>query len=95
MTTTRTTEQAIEQHLEQLSWMIHDAKRELAEAAQQMARRAAEGVKDTEALKADAPCSLTWVEFAEGDLRQAREAKLQLTRLLEQETLLQSVLKRG
>jgi hypothetical protein len=45
-------------------------------------------------MLADEPCSLTWVEFAEGDLREAWEAKAHLTKLLEQQEFLLSVIKR-
>ncbi len=43
-----------------------------------MLRRAQGAVKDTEALLTDQPCSMSWVDFAEGDLRAAREAKQNL-----------------
>ena len=89
MTTTNTTNQAIAQYLEQLDWMIADAKRELANAAKSMARRAAEAVEDTDRLLADQPCSLSWIEFAEGDLRTAREAKARLRELIAQQKMLQ------
>ena len=89
MTTTNATNQAIAQYLEQLDWMIADAKRELANAAKSMARRAAEAVEDTDRLLADQPCSLSWIEFAEGDLRTAREAKARLRELIAQQKMLQ------
>ena len=89
MTTTNATNQAIAQYLDQLDWMIADAKRELANAAKSMARRAAEAVEDTDRLLADQPCSLSWIEFAEGDLRTAREAKARLRELIAQQKMLQ------
>jgi hypothetical protein len=76
------------QYIETLNWMIADAKRDMAEAARTMARRAAEATQDADALLADGPCSLSWVEFAESDLRNAREAKNRLKNLIEQHKLL-------
>jgi hypothetical protein len=95
MTTTDETQQAVTQYLAQLDWMIADAKRELAAAAKAMARRAAEAVDNADAMLADQPCSLTWVEFAESDLRTAREAKDRLNRLIEQQKMLQFVAKQS
>ncbi len=46
---------------------------------------ALKAIKDTEALLADQPCSMSWVDFAEGDLRAAREARAELAKLLEQQ----------
>ncbi len=51
-------------------------------------------VKDTEALLADQPCSMSWVDFAEGDLRAAREAKAELAKLLEQQKMLEFFLRK-
>ena len=95
MATTNATNQAIAQYLEQIDWMIADAKRELANAAKSMARRAAEAVEDTDRLLADQPCSLSWIEFAEGDLRTAREAKARLRELIAQQKMLQFCAKQG
>ncbi len=71
-------EQAIQDQLRRLKWMIPDAKRRMDEAAQCMLRRAQGAIKDTEALLADQPCSMSWVDFAEGDLRAAREQERNL-----------------
>ena len=90
MTTTTTIKnKAIAQHLASLEWMIEDAKKELAKAAEYMVRRAEEAVADSQKMLADEPCSLSWVEFAEGDLRAAREAKARLRGLLDQQKVLQ------
>lgn len=94
-TTTNQTEQAIQTQLQRLEWMIPDAKRKMHEAAQSMLRRAELAVKDSESLLADQPCSLTWVDFAEGDLRTAREARAELTKLYEQQNMLQFFLNKS
>ena len=86
--TTNTTEQAIQERLKRLEWMIPDAQRRLAEVAKEMLRRAEGAVKETESMLASQPCSLMWVEFAESELRNAREAKAQLNSLYEQQTML-------
>ena len=83
-----TTDQVIRGYLAQLDWMIRDEKRELANAAQQMIKRAEEAVKETEAMMADQPCSLMWVEFAEGDFRKANESKTRLNQLLDKHKIL-------
>ena len=70
------------------------SRRRLDEAAQCMLRRAQGAVKDTEALLADQPGSMSWVDFAEGDLRAAREAKAELAKLLEQQKLLEFFLRK-
>ena len=87
-------EQAIQDQLRRLKWMIPDAMRRMDEAAQCMLRRAQGAVKDTEALLADQPCSMSWVDFAEGDIRAAREAKAELAKLLEQQKMLEFFLRK-
>ena len=84
----KTTEQKIEERLKVLDWEIEDAKRGLAKAAEAMLRRATEAVYQNEALLADKPCSTMWVNFAEGDLREARDAKAKLESLIEKKKLL-------
>ena len=83
-----TLEEKIEKRLEVLDWEIEDAKRDLAKAAEAMLRRATEAVSQNEALLADKPCSTMWVNFAEGDLREARDAKAKLEVLIEKKKLL-------
>ena len=83
-----TLEEKIEKRLEVLDWEIEDAKRDLAKAAEAMLRRATEAVSQNEALLADKPCSTMWVNFAEGDLREARDAKAKLEALIEKKKLL-------
>ena len=87
-TTTNTAEQAIQERLKKLEWMIPDAQRRLAEVAKEMLRRAEGAVKETESMLANQPCSLMWVDFAESELRNAREAKVQLKNLYEQQSML-------
>ena len=82
-------ERAIHDQLRRLSWMIPDAKRRMDEAAQCVLRRAQNAVKATAALLADEPCSMGWVDFAESDLRAAREAKVELAKLYEQKNMLE------
>jgi len=86
--TTNNAEQAIKDQLRRLEWMIPDAKRRMDEAAQCMLRRAQNAVKATEAMLADGAWSLSWVDFAESDLRAAREAKAELMKLYEQQNML-------
>ena len=83
-----TLEEKIEKRLEVLDWEIEDAKRDLAKAAEAMLRRATEAVSQNEALLADQPCSTMWVNFAEGDLREARDAKAKLEALIQKKKLL-------
>ena len=87
-TTTTSAEQAIKDELRRLEWMIPDAQRRLSEVAQTMLRRAERAVKDMEAMMANQPSSTMWVDFAESDLRNAREAKSQLNFLYQQQTML-------
>ena len=91
--TTNNAEQAIQAQLRRLEWMIPDAQRRLAGVAQEMLRRAQNAVHDTDAMLANQPCSMSWVEFAECDLRNAREAKADLTKLYEQQAMLKFFLK--
>jgi hypothetical protein len=87
-TTNTPTTEAIREQLRRLEWMIPDAKRRLAKAADQMLWRAQKAVEDSKAMLADEGCTLNWMEFAEGDLREAKEAKAELTKLYEQQRLL-------
>ncbi len=41
----------------------------------------------------DQPCSLCWTDFADGDLREAKEAKAELNKLYEQQKMLQYLIK--
>ena len=91
---TTSAEQAIKDELRRLEWMIPDAKRRVAKAAEQMLWRAQRAVEDATAMLSDQPCSLSWTEFAEGDLREAKEAKAELNKLYEQQKLLQYLLSR-
>lgn len=92
--TTHPTTQAIQTHLQRLEWMIPDAKRRLANAAEQMLVRAQRAVAESNAMLQDEPCSLIWTEFAEGDVREAKEAKAELNKLYEQQKMLQHLLGR-
>lgn len=93
-TTTHPAAQAIQTQLQRLEWMIPDAKKRVAKAADQMLWRAQRAVEDASAMLNDEPCSLSWTEFAEGDLREAREAKAELNKLYEQQNMLQYLLSR-
>jgi hypothetical protein len=88
-TTKCNAEHAINEQLKRLEWMIPNAQRSVANAAKEMLRRAEDAVKQCEAMVANQPCSLMWVDFAEGDIRVAREAKAQLQNLYEQRNMLQ------
>jgi hypothetical protein len=92
-TTTNPTATAIQEQLQRLEWMIPDAKKRVAKAAEQMLWRAQRAVEDATAMLNDQPCSLSWTEFADGDLREAKEAKADLNKLYEQQKMLQYLLK--
>ena len=92
-TTTNPTASAIQIQLQRLDWMIPDAKKRVAKAAEQMLWRAQRAVEDATAMMSDEPCSLSWTDFADGDLREAKEAKAELNKLYEQQKLLQYLLK--
>jgi len=92
-TTTNPTSHAIQVQLQRLDWMIPDAKKRVAKAAEQMLWRAQRAVEDATAMLNDEPCSLSWTDFADGDLREAKEAKAELNKLYEQQKLLQYMLK--
>ena len=94
-TTSSAIESSIQEQLQRLEWMIPDAKRRLAKAAEQMLWRAKQAVDDATAMISNEPCSLSWPEFAEGDLREAKEAKAELNKLYEQQKLLQYLLSRS
>ena len=87
-TKTTTAEHAIQEKLKRLEWMIPDAQRRLAELAREMLRRAENAVKECDAMIANQACSMMWVEFSESDIRNAREAKAELNKLYEQQSLL-------
>lgn len=93
-TTTHPAAQAIETQLQRLEWMIPDAKKRVAYAAEKMLWRAQRAVEDANAMLKDEPCSLSWTEFAEGDLREAKEAKAELNKLYEQQKMLQYLISR-
>ena len=63
-TTTTTAEQAIQEQLKRLEWIIPDAQRRLDNAAKEMFRRAEDAVKQCDAMITNQPCSLMWVDFA-------------------------------
>lgn len=84
---------AIREQLQRLEWMIPDAKKRVAKAAQQMLWRAQLAVEDATAMLNDQPCSLSWTDFADGDLREAKEAKADLNKLYEQQKMLQYLLR--
>jgi hypothetical protein len=92
-TATNPTASAIQVQLQRLDWMIPDAKKRVAKAAEQMLWRAQRAVEDATAMMSDEPCSLSWTDFADGDLREAKEAKAELNKLYEQQKLLQYLLK--
>lgn len=93
-TTTHPAAQAIETQLQRLEWMIPDAKKRVANAAEKMLWRAQRAVEDANAMLKDEPCGLSWTEFAEGDLREAKEAKAELNKLYEQQKMLQYLISR-
>ncbi len=92
-TTTNPTASAIQVQLQRLDWMIPDARKRVAKAAEQMLWRAQRAVEDATAMLNDQPCSLSWTDFAEGDLREAKEAKAELNKLYEQQKMLQYLIR--
>jgi hypothetical protein len=88
----RTMETTIEARLavrlETVKWEIADARRQMKEAADTMMRRAQEAVTNCEALMNDAPCSLMWTDFAESDVRAAKEARDRLEGLIQTQKML-------
>lgn len=92
-TATSPTVAAINEQLKRLDWMIPDAKKRVAKAAEQMLWRAQRAVEDATAMLNDQPCSLCWTEFADSDLREAKEAKAELNKLYEQQKMLQYLIK--
>ena len=88
-----TTTEKIASELQTADWQIQDVLRELRQAAVQMQRRANEALELTEAALNGNPTSLSWVEFAAGDLRNAAEAKVRFEKLVERRKLLQHLTK--
>ena len=88
MNTTKTTNERLAEEIEKLNWMIQVAKRDLAQTALALNNRAKDAVAQCDAMFQDKPCTLEWVSFAEGDLRRAREAKLELERLIDKQKTL-------
>jgi hypothetical protein len=85
------TKDAVLRRIENLGWMIEDAKRDLQKTALQIQRRGAEAVESCNAMIADQPCSTGWVDFAAGDMQRAVEAKARLMNLIEQLKVLQYI----
>ncbi|MFM7169097.1 MAG: hypothetical protein ACKO3T_27985 [Planctomycetaceae bacterium] len=81
--TTKTAEQRIAETLQVLEWQIADARKDLKKAAEGMMRRAIEAKESVERMMNDQPCSQTWTEFADADLRTAKEARACLEKLIE------------
>jgi hypothetical protein len=90
--TITTTKQAIEDELRRLEWMIPDAQKRVADLAKEMLLRSERAVKDCEAMMANKPCSMMWIDFADNDIRNAREARTNLNGLYEKRNLLRYLL---
>lgn len=86
--TTKTAETRITERLQVIEWQIADARKALQQAAESMMRRALEAKTNCEAMMKDEPCSLVWTEFAESDLRTAKEARATLEKLIETQKML-------
>lgn len=86
--TTKTAETRITERLQVIEWQIADARKALQQAAESMMRRALEAKSNCEALMRDDFCSLVWTEFAEGDLRTAKEARARFESLIEMQRML-------
>jgi hypothetical protein len=88
-----TTTEKIASELQTADWQIQDVLRELRQAAEQMQRRASEALELIEAALNGNPTSLSWLEFAAGDLRSAAEAKVRLEKLVERRKFLEHLAK--
>ena len=81
----------LEHALLALEWQIADARNDLKKAAEGMMRRAIEAKESVERMLNDQPCSQTWTEFADADLRHAKEARARLEMLIEKQKLLKHI----
>jgi len=81
----------IEHALLSLEWQITDARKDLQKAADSMMRRAMEAKDSVERMMNGQPCSQTWTEFAEADLRAAKDARIRLEILIDKQKLLKHV----
>jgi len=86
--TAKTSHDRIIERLQTIEWQIADARKALQQAADTMMRRALEAKSNCEALMKNEPCSLVWTEFAEGDLRTAKEARARFESLIELQRML-------
>lgn len=84
-----TTNEKIANTLKTLEWQIEDAKRDLAKAADALARRTQEGQEACRAMLANEPTSTMWLAFLGGDVQRATETKARLDALIEQQKLVQ------
>lgn len=81
-------EDRIQGQLETLEWQIEDARKDIRKTAEALMARAREADEATMALVNNAPTTLGWVDFLEGDIRRAREARERHERLIETKKLL-------
>ncbi len=86
--TAKTSHDRIIERLQTIEWQIADARKALQQAAETMMRRAIEAKSNCDALMRDEVCSLVWTEFAEGDLRTAKEARARFESLIEMQRML-------
>lgn len=82
-----TTTTKLEETTRSLAWRIEDAQKDLAKAADALARRAAEAQTNCQAMLRSEPTSTMWVSFLGGDYARAQEALAHLERLVEQQRL--------
>jgi hypothetical protein len=85
--------QEIEGQIATIDFQIRDAKRRVVAVAEQMLRRAQDAVRDAAELFNDQPCTLSWVNFASGDQRDAAEAKAELDALYAKKKMLLAILR--
>ena len=84
---------AVVTQLNRLEWMIEDAKKRVAKATEKMLWRAQRATEESTAMLNGQPYSLSWMESAESDLRDAKEAKAEIEKLYEQRTMLEYFIK--
>jgi len=72
---------------------IPDAKREMIVLAKVMERRAADAAECARAMNADEPCSMAFVEFMAGDMRNVVDAKANLESLYAKKKMLEALLR--
>ncbi len=80
----------IEMELDRLAYQIEDAQRRLQRTAETMLRKSQDAVQDAQHMIDGKPCSISWMNFMDGILKEAHEAKVELLKLIERQKIVQS-----